>query len=95
MRKWECGMRNGAGRTVRAVLLLALAGMAESAALAGEPVERPPDRAAEGGPDAKMLADLELLRDLGLLRQLDILRTVGAVRAGSPPRTAPEEKGTP
>jgi len=74
-------------------LLVAAAPSPGRAAHAPDPPAR--EQAAEGVPDARLLADLDLLRDLELLRQLEAFRQAEAPRRVPLPRAPQEAKGQP
>jgi len=74
-------------------LLVATVPSPGQAAQAQDPPAR--EQAAEGVPDARLLADLDLLRDLELLRQLEAFRQAEAPRRVPLPRASQEVKGQP
>ena len=85
-------MPPGAG-VLLGVLLVAAVPSAGRAAQAQNPPAG--EQAAEGVPDARLLADLDLLRDLELLRQLEAFRQAEAPRRVSLPRASQEAKEQP
>ena len=86
------GVPPGAG-VLLGVLLVAAVPSAGRAAQAQNPPAG--EQAAEGVPDARLLADLDLLRDLELLRQLEAFRQAEAPRRVSLPRASQEAKEQP